>query len=181
MIRAKFTDEMIEIIRSMIGRCFCTYECGNMVSNEAYGNLQINLDDFAIEFLNEIKELPFFDSTEDISFFTCEKKSLSKKFKPYCEEPTTRHLINENILSVYIVEDCISINGGEYDINFDMAVIIETENHKYIFSRGWFFSETIDISVDEEFDDIYSISKVVEDWADEGENKVNVVRTIKKL
>ena len=62
-----------------------------------------------------------------------------------------------------------------------MAVIIETENHKYIFSRGWFFSETIDISVDEEFDNIYPISKVVEDWADEGENKVNVVRTIKKL
>lgn len=181
MIKAKFSSEMLKIIKSMVGKVFCSYECGNMVPDEAYGNLQINLDDFAIEILNEVKELPFYDSTEDISYFTCEKKSLNESFKPYCEEPSEKHLINENILSVYIIEDSISINGGEYDINFDMAIIIETNKHKYVFSRGWFFSETIDIAVDKEFDDIYPISRVVEDWSDDGENKVNVIRTRKKL
>ena len=176
MVKAKFSNEMLEYIKKMVGHTLCSYEYGKMVQNEAYGNLQINLDSFAIEILNEVKELPFFDSTEDISYFTCEKKSLSEPFKPYCEEPCKKHLIDEKVLSVYIVEDSISINDGEYDITFDMAIIIETCNHKYIFSRDWFFSETISISLDEEFDNIYPISNVIEDWSDEGENKVEVKR-----
>ena len=181
MIKAKFSSEMLKILKGMVGKDLCSYECGNMVPNEAYGNLRINLNDFAIEILNEVNELPFYDSTEDISYFTCQKKSLRKSFKPYCEEPSEKHLINENVLSVHIIEDNISINDGEYDISFDMAIIIETNKHKYVFSRGWFFSETIDISVDKEFDDVYPISRVVEDWSDEGDNKVNVIRTSRKL
>ncbi|MBQ8248744.1 MAG: hypothetical protein IJY93_02520 [Clostridia bacterium] len=181
MVKAKFSTEMLKIIKSMVGRVFCSYERGNTVSNEAYGNLQINSDNFAIEILNEVKELPFYDSTEDISCFTCKKKALSEHFKPYCEEPSEKHLINEKILAVSIIEDSISINNGEYDVAFDMAIIVETNEHKYTFSRGWFFSETIDISVDKDFDNIYPISRVVEDWSDEGENKVSVIRTIEKL
>ena len=139
MVEAKFSSEMIEIIKSMVGNVFRSYECGNMVPNEAYGNQQINLDKFLVEFLNEVKELPFYDSTEDISQFTCKKKSLSESFRPYCEESNEKHLINENVLSVYIIDDSISINDGEYNIDFDMAIIIETDKHKHIFSRGWFF------------------------------------------
>ena len=181
MIKAKFSNVMLTIIKTMVGKVICSYECGNMVPNEAYGNLQINLDDFAIEISNEVKELPFYDSTEEISYFTCEKKSLCEPFKPYCEEPSEKYFINENVLAVYIIEDSVSVNDGEYDINFDMAIIVETNKHKYMFSRGWFFSETIDISVDKEFNDVYPISRVVEDWSDEDENKVDVIRTIRKL
>lgn len=181
MVEAKFSSEMIGFIKGMVGSVFCSYECGSMVPNEAYGNLQINLDKFSVELLNEVKELPFYDSTEDISCFTCKRKSLSESFQPYCEEPSEKHFINENVLSVYIVDDSISINGGEYDIDFDMAIIIETDKHKYIFSRGWFFGETIDISIDKEFDDIYPINKVVEDWSDEGDDRVTVVRNVRKL
>lgn len=181
MIKAKFSNEMLKIMKSMVGKVFCSYECGNMVPNQAYGNLQINLDDFAIEILNEVKEFPFFDSTEDISHFSCRRKLLNESFKPYCVEPSEEHWINETILSVHIIEDNIYINNGEYVISFDMAIIIETSKHKYMFSRGWFFSETIDISVDEDIDDVYPQSRVVEDWSDEGENIVKVIRTSIKL
>ena len=181
MVKAKFSNKMIDILKSMVGNIFSSYEYGDMFPNEAFGNLQINLKDFSVELFNEVQELPFYDLTEDISCFKCIKKSLTELFEPYCKEPSQKYSVNEKILSVFIVDDSISINDGEYDINFDMAVIIETSQHKYIFSRGWFFSETINISIDEKFDDIYPIGKVIEDWSDEGENNVTVVRNIRKL
>ena len=181
MVKAKFSSEMLKLIKEMVGKVFYSYECGTVVLDEVYGNLRINLDNFAIEILNEVNEMPFYDSTEDISYFTCEKKSLSKSFKPYCGETSEKHLINDTILAVYIVDDTISINNGEYDINFDMAIIIETSKHKYMFSRGWFFSESIVISVDKKLDDVYPVGRVVEDWSDEGDNLVKVVRSIKQL
>ena len=102
-------------------------------------------------------------------------------FKPYCEEKSEKHTINENVISVSIIEDSVSVNDGEYDIAFDMAVVIKTDKHSYMFSRGWFFSETIDISVDKEFNEIYPINRVVKDWSEDGENKVDVSRNVRKL
>ena len=181
MIKAEFSTDMLKMIKGMVGRTLCSYECENMISGEAYGNMQINLDGYSIEILNEVTELPFYDSTEDISCFTCKLKTPGEFFEPYCEGTSEKHFINENILSVCIVEDSISVNDGDYDIKFDMALIIETSKHKYMFSRGWFFSEIIDISVDKEFGCIYPIDRVIEDWSDDGDNKVNVTRTVRKL
>lgn len=181
IVKAKFSSEMLKNIKDMVGKVFFSYECGNMVLDEVYGNIQINLDNFSIEILNETNEMPFYDLMEDISYFTCKKKSLNKSFRPYCGEKSEKHMINDTIMAVYIVDDNISINNGEYDIDFDMAIIIETSKHKYTFSRGWFFSETINISVDKEFDEVYPISKVVEDWSDEGYNQVKVIRNINLL
>ena len=181
MIIAKFSKEMIKILKDMIGHIFCSYVCGNTIAGEAYGNLQINLDTFAVEVLNELYVLPFFNLTEDISHFSCKKKSLDELFKPYCIEPTETHFVSEKILSVSIIEDEISVNNGEYKINFDMALIVKTDTHKYIFSREWYFSENIIISCDKEFNDIYPISMVEESWSDDGENKVTINRTMKEL
>ena len=180
MVKAKFTNQMIDIIKSMIGNTFCSYECGEKRSGEVYGNCRINLEGFAVEILNEVKEMPFFDSTEDVSSFSC-KKSLNEEFKPYCIEPVQKYIVNEKVLSVSIVEDFVSVNDGEYDIAFDMALIVETDKHKHIFSRDWYFGETISISKDKNFDDIYPVKKVIDDWEYDGDNKVNVKRTIKKL
>ena len=181
MINARFSEEMLSAMKDMPGNVFCSFECGNIIKNETYGNFQINLDDFSLEFLNEVHEIPFYDSTEDVSFFTCKKKLMNRKFSPYCAEPAREYVINEKILSVEIVSDFISVNNGEYEIIFDMAIIIQTNQHKYIFSRGWFFGETITISVDKSFNDIYPIEKVIEDWADSGENEVIVKRTVERL
>lgn len=178
MIKAKLTEEMTETIKNAKNQNLCSYEYGKSIKNEAYGNLQINLNSFAIELINEEDKLPFYDTTEDISFFKCTKKQLDEKYVPYCpNEPIEKHGVDEKILATSVIEDCISINNGEYNITFDMAIIFETENHKYVFSRGWFFDETISISIDKEFDDIYPVSQVVEDWSDEGDNKVEIKRS----
>ena len=181
MVKAKLSDKMIKILKDTVGKTFCSYECGNIAMGAVYGNVQINMDNCAIEIVNEAKELPFYDSTEDISHFVCRKKLLNEPFKPYCEEKSEKHTINENVISVSIIEDSVSVNDGESDIAFDMAVVIKTDKHSYMFSRGWFFSEIIDISVDKEFNEIYPINRVVKDWSEDGENKVDVSRNVRKL
>lgn len=181
METAKFTSEMVEMIKGVIGDDFCDYECGCVTHDETYGNLRMNFGKSSLEFFNVVSEFPFYDSTEEISCFTCERRPCSSQFKPYCDEPSERYPINETVRAISIVEDEIFVNDGEYQIAFDMAVIIETDEHRYIFSRGWFFAETIRISVDREFDEIYPVERVVEDWSDEGENKVSVCRSVRKL
>ena len=80
-----------------------------------------------------------FGEAEEISMFSCAVKSEEELFQPYCEEPYETFVVNERIEKISIINDQISVNDGEYDISFDMAVVIETEKHRYMFSRGWFF------------------------------------------
>ncbi len=180
MNKAKFTNEMIEIIKTIKGKTFCSYDCAKFL-DEAYGNIRINLNDFSIEFLNETKETHFWDSFEDISCFSCKKVDINSTFKPYCDEDFQNYSINEKIQQIQIISDTISINNKEYEISFDMAVIINTEKHNYIFSRGWFFGEVISINVDKNYDEIYPVKQVIDDWDDDGKNNVAVSRCVKVL
>ena len=41
--------------------------------------------------------------------------------------------------------------------------------------------KTYTLDENDDYDAVYSIDQVVEAWSDEGENKVNVVRTSRKL
>lgn len=181
MVTARFSSEMIAMLKRVVGDDFCAYSCGSVAFDETYGNLRMDFGKASLELSNLVRELPFYDATEDISCFTCESKRSNEPFKPYCDEPSETYSVNEKVVSVHLVNDVISVNDGEYEITFDMAVVIETVGHRYVFSRGWFFSETIQISVDMEFDEIYPVERVMEDWSDEGENQVRVRRSVRKL
>ena len=50
-----------------------------------------------------------------------------------------------------------------------------------MFSRDIWFSEVITINENDNYDTVYPIDEVVETWSNDGENKVNVIRTIRKL
>ena len=64
---------------------------------------------------------------------------------------------------------------------FDQAIIIRTETKVIMFSRDIWFSEDITISEHDDYNSIFPISQVVDSWSDDGENKVNVIRTSRKL
>ena len=181
MIQARFTKEMINILKSCIGEKLLSYEYGVSLPGEAYGNLKLNFDTFSIELLNEVKETPFFDETEEISSFSCKKIKANTPFEPYCKETVSLVEINEKVRCVSVVTDCISVNRGEYEIVFDMALVVQTENQQYIFSRGWFFGEVITHFADKNTDCIYPVETVIEDWSDEGKNEVLVSREVKLL
>ena len=50
-----------------------------------------------------------------------------------------------------------------------------------MFSRDIWFSEDITISEHDDYNSIFPISQIVDSWSDDGENKVNVIRTSRKL
>ena len=168
MVQAKFTSEMIDCLRKLIGESFVSYD-GAIMNQTAYGNLQLNTEHFSVELRNEVHP------------FSCIFKRAGTIFEPFCEEPWKTVPINEKITGVSIVSDTVIVNDDEYAITFDMAVIIKTEKHQYSFSRNWFFSETINLSVDKGLDDVYPISRVIADWNDDGNRRVSVQRSIVSL
>lgn len=182
MKKAVINHEMTAMLRELIGQMFLSYDYASFFEEQVYGNLKINTEKFSIELRNEIEKFPFYDTVEDISCFSCKKRLPEEPFTPYSQgEPIAKKEIHEKIRSVQIVNDTINVNQGEYQCSFDMAVIIHTTEHRYIFSRGWFFGETIDVNVDRRFDDIYSIQQVIDDWSNDGENEVVVKRSTKSL
>ena len=180
MVQAKFTSEMIDCLRKLIGESFVSYD-GAIMNQTAYGNLQLNTEHFSVELRNEVHPFSLFSEVEDVSCFSCIFKRADTIFEPFCEEPWKTVPINEKITGVSIVSDTVIVNDDEYAITFDMAVIIKTEKHQYSFSRNWFFSETINLSVDKGLDDVYPISRVIADWNDDVNRRVSVQRSIVSL
>lgn len=180
MIYVTLNNNMEEMLRNTKESKFISYECGKNFDT-AYGNLRINTDTVSIELSNIAKEMPFFDGVEDIACLEFKVSNPAIEFKPYCIEPFEVFEIDAKIESIEIINDTINVNDGEYEIAFDRAIIFRTDKKDIMFSRDVWFSEVITISEHDDYDAIYPIDEVIELWSDQGENKVNVRRTIRKL
>ena len=127
---------------------------------------------------NKEKQIPWFQNKdlndrEDIFCFHCEKFC--------CMQNVDTVLVQEKIENIELITDYIKIPQKEYEIVLDMALIISTRMHRYVISRGWYFEECLDINVDKNYDDIYPLKQVVEEWDNYGEWKVDVKRVVEKL
>ncbi len=180
MIYLTLNNNMEEMLKSIKGCKFNSYECGK-VFGSAYGNVRINTDKSSIEITNLQRTIPFFDTEEEVAGFKCKKVEIDSVFKPYCEEPFEVFDVSEAVTDIEVVNDSICINDGEFEISFDQAIIMRMETKVIMFSRDIWFSEDITISEHDDYDSIFPISQVVDSWANDGENKVNVVRTSRKL
>lgn len=180
MVYATLTGDMIELLKQLKFSNFVSYECGK-INNTAYGNLRINTDKGSVELSNIEREIPFFDITEEVACFECKVSDPSTEFKPYCLEPFETFEVSGTIKSIEIINDTINVNDGEYEISFDRAIIIKTENGVIMFSRDIWFSEVITISDNENYDSIYPVDEVIDAWSEQGVNKVDVIRTVRKL
>ena len=182
MVKATFTDEMKKILSNMIGRQFVSYECEKDDGfSRAFGNIRINIDTFSIELINEEHTLPFFDDTEDITCFACTKVDSEQSFEPAVVTETCVTEVGKVITGVELINDIISVNNGEYEISFDAAIIIHMGNDVVMLARDTWFSEIITIADNDDYDQVFSIEDVKEAWSNEGENMVDVKRTLTNL
>lgn len=94
MVQAKFTSEMIDCLRKLIGESFVSYD-GAIMNQTAYGNLQLNTEHFSVELRNEVHPFSLFSEVEDVSCFSCIFKRAGTIFEPFCEEPWKTVPINE--------------------------------------------------------------------------------------
>lgn len=180
MIYVTLDNKMENLLKNIKNSKLISYECGK-IFDTAYGNLRINTDKSSLEITNLQKTTPFFDIEEEISGFKCKLVKTSSVFKPYCEEPFETFEIGKFVNDIEIVNDSISVNDGKFEISFDQAIIIRMDGGVIMLSRGVWFSEVINISEHDNYNSIFPISQVIDSWSDDGENKVNVVRTVRKL
>ncbi len=188
MIKAKFSNEMIKYLEKLNNSNFIRYIIDNETKGfSTYCKLGIDTNNICLDIFNEETSVDWFVSDEDIqkediSVFSCKIRKDSDIFKPYLEDSEIITIdVNERINKIQIVSDIINVNKGEYVIDYDMAIILETEQHKYIFSRGWFFNEEIYVNIDKDINVIYPIQEVKESWNNEGEFTVEVDRVVKTV
>ncbi len=187
MVKAKFTKQMIEIIQTLKGKTFISYFMDDDIFfDKSYCLIRIKTDSACLDLMNEIQEFPFLKSpvgdTEELSCFTCQEKNINEPFKPYLVDIGYKEInVNEKISEVSIISDKITITQENYTIDLDMALVIKTSHHTYIFSRQWYFDEHIFIHIDKDFNSIYSIDDVKQSWDNDGEFQVEVERTIVRL
>ena len=182
MEKAIFNAEMRNILKSIIGKTFVSYECEDSDGpNMTYGNFRINTDVEAIDVSNETKVMPFFDAEEDVACFACIKADPGNPYVPDVVTSTRTVPVQGIIRAVSLVNDAINVNNGEYQITFDQALIIRTDDRIFMFSKDIWFSEMIKISDTDDYDNIYPIASVIEDWNNDGEYIVTVNRTREDL
>lgn len=182
MNNATFSKEMLDVLAEMKGKTFKSYECVKMGTNMTYGKCRLNLGQFSVDLYNYIHAMPFFDQTEDIPYFSCERMEKDSEYV-VCERNSIPHvyMIDEKIQSVEVVTDEINVNDGEYEITIDQALIIRTRDNIYSFYKGWMYSEIINIAVDRNYETVYDLENVKYEWGDSGQDPTIVKRTIKIL
>ena len=182
MIEMKLTDEMIDILKSIKGKKILSLQCSKIDEwSRTYGNFRINFIDFSIDFTNEIRTVPFFDSIEDVAGFECVKTNNDTQFTPGIDRKIQVVPFDEEILSIEIINDEIEVNNGEYQVSFDEAILIHTEARTIMFAKTVWFSELIYILFKDDYDKIYSVESVKRDWSNGGDYKVSVKRSRKYI
>ena len=188
MVKAKFTDIMLSKFKKLKGSRLIYYLTDDINGGDiSYCKIGIETDNGCLDVYNEETPVDWFDTEgekakEDISVFSCKERKNSEEFIPYISDSgIIKHNVNELINSIKIVSDYIKVNNGEYSIDCDIAIIIQTDSHEYIFSRGWFFSEEIYVSVDSDINNIYSVDDEIKAWNNDGDYSVEIQRIVKEI
>ena len=181
MVYATFTHEMRALLRNMKNDVLVSVEYlpEEADPNAAYGILRIHMGTCDIDLINEQQPFPFYDSAEDMSRFACRKVNQGDPFRPavVSSKKTERLEINETVTQVEIINDVIRVNHDECAISFDVALVIRTSRHVYMFARDIWFSEVISIRNDDDYERVFSMRNLMESWSNEGEETVEIERT----
>ena len=97
-------------------------------------------------------------------------------FVPYVvTEPAVKE-VNQIITGIELINDTINVNDGEYEISFDEAIIIHMDTDILMLARDTWFSEIISIRDNDNYNQIFPVDEVKEEWSNEGEKSVSIER-----
>lgn len=186
MTNWQFNKDMIQILKHMIGMRFLSYEKDGVTDGQSYCVLRLNLDGKSILLKNEDEEIAMLSDDnirEEAARFSCSEIDPDEPFVGLVDDvKTIKYETNEIVKNVQIITDVITGSHKDMNIMIDMAIVIKTETHTYIFSKSetW-FDEMIYINTDKDFDKICPIQKVIDMWNNDGKLEVEVNRTIMNL
>lgn len=194
MAECVFTSEMLELLCSMKGKMLKSYECDlrpiiyPVGEGTADGGIRINLGRSSIDLDCEYVIVDYFDIEEELTTLTCK---VADPGSPLYPAGTTlvpvAYLVDEKIMGVEVVRDRAEYQPEGYVLEMDMAVIIRTKFHTFIFSRSHSFLDFINIRIFEaghpvelpdSINELWLNRKSVEEAAAEG---MTVARTVEVL
>ena len=187
MTRWQFDENMIQMLQSIVGKQFLSFEMDSSVEGQSYGTARLIFDNTAILLKNEEEEIAMFENDdvpyEEASKFTCSISNPELPFSPgIVNAAVKKREINEIVTDVEIISD--TIKGVEHgiDIIIDMAVVIRTEKHAYTFSKShvW-FDEAIYVNIDKDMENICPVLSDLSLWNNDGEWNVTIDRSVRIL
>lgn len=183
MVDATFTPSMRAILASLIGQKLISLECERLeTTRETYGNLLITTESQRIELINEEEPTQYFNGIEDLSRFSCRRLETGEEFhQDVMGNAPMKYPIMGTVSKVFLINDHISVQKSDYDIQLSMAVIICTEVGEITFLRGWHFDEMITVVQNTDYHfSLRSIRQIQSDWCDDP-NLVTVERSLVEL
>lgn len=134
------------------------------VGDYPYGNMLMQVEDNFYEISNFCKE--------EYSSFDIKELDLYTDFKPVDEGDIDVYAIRENILNINVIRDIIDVDNTDH-LEFDMCIEITTDKHKYLLSRDYLYDEAINIDIDKDFNNIFTIVDQENNFNDD-KNKYDV-------
>lgn len=167
-----FNNNALNVLKSIKGKKLISYESDT--PKASYSRVNINTDDMCLVLSNEqkyeIKESLLFDDGEEVGLFDCYE--TVNRFDSAIEGIIPiETIVNEIIQKVLIKRYTINVNG-QYACDMDIALIIVTDNHKYVFSRNAWFSEEIFIGIDTDI--YYSCEACAMDLSNSGTVDISI-------
>lgn len=183
-----FTMQMKEMIREWKGKCLKGF-----IENSNDGCLSIVrffIDDRVFDLDNEYVSYEYPNNERvELSRFACVEADKAKTLQTHvvngrCKE----NIVDEKIVNVYIVKDkengILFDSGIPYELEFDTALIIQTQKYYYAFWRDLIFY-TIEVAICDDMEKILKAIKRVEKIREEAQEgnpyAVTVERDIVKL
>lgn len=186
--KLNFTTQMKETIREWKGKRLKSF-----VENSDDGCLSIVrffIEDRAFDLDNEYVSYEYPNNERvELSRFACVEADKTKTLQPHvvsgnCKE----YIVDETILNVYIVKDkeCGRLfdSGCPYELDFDTALMIQTEKRYYVFWRNLIFY-TIEVAIckdkEEALKTMKSVEKIREEAQEGNPYAVAVERSVEQL
>lgn len=187
MTRWQFDNDMIQMLKDIVGKRFLSVETDASVEGQSYCVARLNFDGVAILLKNEEEEIAIFEDDivpyEEASKFTCSISNPKQTFLPGLDGvEIKKHDVDELVAGVEIVSDTIKCVEQGINIIMDIALIVRTEKHVYIFSKShvW-FDEVIYVNIDKSIDDICPLYSDLSLWNNDGEWSVAIERSVRKI
>lgn len=170
-IDIRFTDQMVAILQSMVGRKFLRYNKSDPFDDtpSSFGIVGIITEDNSYAFTNTIEVLDYYGADEDVAVFRLEERPEDQIESLLQDTKMNKIPINRIIKEIHIVNEHQKLFEGEeqtYDVWVTRGVIfIMDDGLEVSFEKNVWFSEMITVDRGENLYERFDpTSEFTEDW-----------------
>ena len=183
LIKVKFTPEMIDILKGLVGQTLLRVEYSGPSTFQGakyvYEYVRLYFSNITVELTNTLQYYPDFD--DEIARFACKQITGEYPYYPETVVKAESTVINKCITGIELIHDTVDLDHGETILEFHAALIFNTDAGDLIFFRHAWWADDIGIAVNKDYDKLYPISQEIDLWENEDEHVVSVTRRRERI